>query len=61
MTKGLYRFKTLSQGVSSASAETHDQIRRIVSGLSGVIQIKEDIIVHDKLEEHDNNLRKVLQ
>jgi hypothetical protein len=43
-TKGLYKFNTLAQGVSSASAETHDRIRRILAGLDGVIQIKDDII-----------------
>ena len=58
-TKGLYKFNTLAQGVSSASAETHDRIRRILAGLDGVIQIKDDMIVHREGENHDENLRKV--
>ena len=58
-TKGLYKFNTLAQGVSSASAETHDRIRRILAGLDGVIQIKDDMIVHGEGEKHDENLRKV--
>ena len=51
-TKGLYKFNTLAQGVSSASAETHDRIRRILQGVEGVIQIKDDMIVHGKGAEH---------
>ena len=58
-TKGLYKFNTLAQGVSSASAETHDRIRRIPHGVEGVIQIKDDMIVHGKGRKHDENLRKV--
>jgi hypothetical protein len=58
-TKGLYKFNTLAQGVSSASAETHDRIRKILEDLEGVIQIKDDMIVHGEGEKHDENLCKV--
>ena len=49
-TKGLYKFNTLAQGMSSASAETHDRIRQILAGLDGVIQIKDNMIVHGEGE-----------
>ena len=42
-----------------ARAETHDRIRRIMVGLSGVIQKWDNMIVHGKGEEHDRNLEKV--
>ena len=45
--------------MSSACAKTHDRIRRILAGLDGVIQIKDDMIVHGEGEKHDKNLRKV--
>ena len=32
-TKGLYKFNTLAQGVSSASAKTYDWIRQIMEGV----------------------------
>ena len=40
ITKGLYKFYTLAQGVSLASAETHDQIQQILEAVEGVIQKK---------------------
>ena len=55
----MYKFNTLAQGVSSASAETHDRIRKILEGLKGVVQIKDYMIVHGEGEKHDENLRKV--
>ena len=60
-TKGLYKFNTLAQGVSSASAETHDRIRKTLEGLEGVVQIKDDMIVHGEGEKHDENMRSLRQ
>ena len=57
-TKGLYKFNTLSQGVSSASTETHDRIRQILIGLDGIIQIKDNMIVHGEGEKHDKTFRR---
>ena len=58
-TKGLYKFKTLAQRVSSASAETQDRIRRILAGIAGVIQVKDDMIVNGERKKHDTNLRNL--
>ena len=58
-TKGLYKFNMLAQGVSSASAEMHDRIRRILAGFDGIIQIKDNMIVHGEGKKHDENLRRV--
>ena len=57
---GLYRFNTLCMGVSSASSECHERIGRIVLGLEGVQQIKDDIVGHGKGEEHDRRLEALL-
>ena len=54
---GLYRFNTLVQGVASGSSECHEKLRRILEGLEGVVQIKDDIIVHGKGREHDQLTR----
>ena len=58
---GLYRFKRLVQGISPASAECHETLRKVLSGISGVVQIKDDWTVHGKGEEHDVRLEQVLQ
>ena len=60
-TKGLYKFNTLVQGASSASAESHERIRKMLVGLDGVIQIKDDLAVHGKGQEHDIRLEAVLE
>ena len=51
---GLYRYNTLVMGVSSASSECHERIRLIVEGLEGCQQIKDDIVVHGRVTEHDD-------
>ena len=58
---GLYKYNTLVMGVSSASSECHERIRRIVEGLEGIQQIKDDIVVHGKGEEHDKRLKALLE
>ena len=58
---GLYRFNTLVMGVSSASSECHERMRKIVEGLEGVQQIKDDIVVHGAGVEHDRRLEKLLK
>ena len=58
---GLHKFDTLAMGVSSASAETHERIRRILEGVEGTAQIKDDLIVHGKGKQHDERLITVLQ
>ena len=58
---GIYRFKVLLMGTPPASSECHIAMAQIIQGLKGVIQIKNDLIVHGKGQEHDNNLRAILQ
>ena len=57
----VYRFKVLVMGTPPASSECHITMAFIVQGLKGVIQIKDDIVVHGKGREHDANLRALLQ
>ena len=58
---GLYRFKRLVMGNSPASSECHKRVREVVAGLPGVLQIKDDVLIHGKGEEHDERLKSVLQ
>ena len=45
--------------MSSASAKTHNRIRKILEGCEGVVQIKDDMSVHGGGEKHNENLCKV--
>ena len=58
--KGLYRFNTLVMGTGPASSECHENIRRILDGLEGVQQIKDDLVVHGAGQQHDARLEAVL-
>ena len=58
---GVFMFKVLVMGTPPASAECHAAISKMLVGLKGVVQIKDDIVVHRKGKEHDKNLKKVLQ
>ena len=58
---GVYRFKVLVMGTPSASGECHNAMALILQGLKGVVQIKDDIIVHRVGQEHDKNLRALLK
>ena len=53
---GLHRFATLVMGSQPASSECHENLRIIVEGLEGVEQIKDNLVVHGKGEEHDLRL-----
>ena len=44
-----------------ASGECHSKMGAIVQGLKGVVQIKDDIVVHGKGKEHDANLKDLLK
>ena len=44
-------------GTAPASSECHERIRIILEGLEGVIQIKDDLVVHGKGQEHDDRLK----
>ena len=58
---GVYWFKVLVMGTHSASGESHAAMSRILSGLKGVIVIKDDILVHGVGKEHNENLEACLQ
>ena len=58
---GLFRFKRLCMGSSPASSEAHKRIKKVVAGLEGVLQIKDDVLVHGVGEEHDRRLRAMLE
>ena len=59
--RGLYRYKRLMFGISSAP-EKYQIISDVIQGCSGVANIADDLIVHRAdLEEHDRNLHVVLQ
>ena len=58
---GLFRFKRLCMGSSPASSEAHKRVKKVVARLEGVLQIKDDVLVHGMDEEHDRRLRAVLE
>ncbi len=59
---GLYRYKRLNFGISSASEEFQKTIESIISNIPKVRNISDDIIVFgDNEEDHDKNLHQVLQ
>ena len=59
---GLYRYKRLCFGINSASEIFQKAISDMLSGISGVKNLSDDIIIYAKTqEEHDNILKQVLQ
>ena len=60
--KGLYRFKRLPFGVSSAPAIFQQVIDQVIQGLNGVACYLDDLVVTGRTrEEHLRNLEAVLQ
>ena len=60
--RGLYWYKRLMFGISSAPEKYQKVILDVVRGSHGVANIADDLIVHGvNLEEHDRNLHAVLQ
>ena len=57
---GLYRYKRMVMGNNPSSSEAHRRVKTVVAGCEGVIQIKDDIVVHGKEEVHDERLKIVL-
>ena len=57
---GLFRYKRLVMGNSPASSEAHRRIKMVLEGCEGAVQIKDDVLVYGKDEEHDARLREVL-
>jgi hypothetical protein len=58
---GLYRYTRMVMGNSPASSECHRRIRKVLTGCTGVVQIKDDILVHGKGDQHDGRLEEVLK
>lgn len=59
--RGLYRYKRLMFGVTSAPEKYQQIIRDVVRGCAGVANIADDLIVHGgDVEEHDKRLFAVL-
>ncbi|XP_064469786.1 uncharacterized protein K02A2.6-like [Ornithodoros turicata] len=59
---GIYRYKRLNFGISSAAEVFQEVIRQVINGVEGVINASDDIIVSGKtIEEHNQRLHLVLQ
>lgn len=59
--RGLYRYRRLMFGVTSAPEKYQKIISDVLAGSSGVANIADDLVIYGTdLEEHDSNLRKVL-
>ena len=59
---GLRRYKRLPFGINAASEIFQESIKELLTGLPGCKNISDDIIVFGKgKDEHDKNLRGVLQ
>lgn len=59
---GLFRYKRLMFGVSSAPEKYQQVIRQVVAGISGVQNIADDLVVHGKNQaDHDRNLESVIR
>ena len=60
--RGLYRYKRLLFGITSAPQKYQKIIKDVLQGCPGVANIADDLIIHGKgLEEHDRHLFGVLK
>ena len=60
--RGLYRYKRLMFGITSAPEKYQKIISDVIQGCNGVANIADDLIVYRcDLQEHDRNLHAVLQ
>jgi len=59
---GLWRFKRMNFGISSAAEVFQNAIRETLSGIPGTLNISDDILVSGRNQaEHDENLRACFQ
>ncbi|MCG8094404.1 MAG: DDE-type integrase/transposase/recombinase [Candidatus Thiodiazotropha endolucinida] len=59
---GLRRYKRLNYGISASPEIFNNEIRQVLQGLDGCINISDDIIVFGKNQaEHDKNLQAVFE
>ena len=60
--KGLYRYKRLMFGISSAPELYQHTIQQVLAGCEGAYNIRDDIIIHGRtVEEHDSRLQKTIE
>ena len=60
--KGLYRYKRLMFGMSSAPELYQHTIQQVLAGCEGAYNIQDDIIIYDcTVEEHNNRLQKTTE
>lgn len=60
--RGLFRYKRLMFGISSAPEMYHHIIQQVLQGCQGATNISDDIIVHGQTQqEHDERLHAVLK
>ena len=59
--EGIHRYNKLVQGVSPASGEAQKKIREIIKPCTNALNIKDDIIIHGKGQEHDEHLDAVFE
>ena len=60
--KGLYRYKRLMFGISSAPELYQHTIEQVLAGCEGAYNIQDDIIIYDcTVEEHNNRLQKTTE
>ncbi|XP_021343899.1 uncharacterized protein K02A2.6-like [Mizuhopecten yessoensis] len=60
--KGLYRYKRLMFGITSAPEQYQHIVAQVFHDIEGVQNISDDIVVHGQTkEEHDARLEKVLE
>ena len=60
--KGLFRYKRLMFGISSAPELYQHTIQQVLEGCEGAYNIHDDIIIHGRtVEEHDVSLRKTFE
>ena len=60
--KGLYRYKRLLFGISSAPEIYQHVIQQVLTGCEGAAYIADDIVVHGRhMEDHDRKLTRVLE
>ena len=59
---GLFRHKRLFMGAKNAAEDFQELVRERLKGISGSINMSDDILVHGKTQDqHDNSLRQVLE
>ena len=59
--RGLYRYKRLMFGITSAPEKYQKIVSDVLQGCEGVANIADDVIVHGcGIEQHDKNLLAVL-